>query len=66
MSIRKKIPLDISMCMRLLYQEKNSQFVSLGRDILVIVRQAYIDAVKQTFQTKRLTKEKPMRDEEIH
>ena len=66
MSIRKKIPLDISMCMRLLHQEKNSQFVSLGRDIPVIVRQAYIDTVKQAFQTKRLTKEKPMRDEEIH
>ena len=45
---------------------KNSQFVSLGRDIPVIVRQAYIDTVKQAFQTKRLTKEKPMRDEEIH
>ena len=64
MSIRKKIPLDVSLYMRLLHQEKNSQFVSLGRDIQVIVDQAYIDTVKKTFQAKRLTKGKPIKEEE--
>ena len=56
MSIRKKIPLVVSLRMRLLHQEKKTQFMSLGRDIQVIVRQAYIDTVKKTSQTKRLTK----------
>ena len=61
MSIRKKTPSDVSLC--ILHQEKNSQFVSLGRDIQVIVDQAYIDTVKKTFQAKRLTKGKTIREE---
>ena len=44
----------------------NSQFVSLGTDTQVIVQQMYIGTVKRTFQTKRLTKEKLIREEESH
>ena len=64
MSIRKKIPLDASLYIKLQHQEKKLPICVIRKRYPGYSTSSVLDTVKKTFETKRLTKRKPIREEE--
>ena len=64
MSIRKKIPIDASLYIILQHQEKKLPICVIRKRYPGYSTSSVLGTVKNTFQTKRLTKRKPIREEE--